>query len=345
MPHTNTASELVSPLLRVLQKQIVPWVRDKGMDNVIVAAPSWKHFQQIDAPLPEGAYVTRQKLKSKRVPFKSKNKFRGSNQLLIDALWPEDGLLSTTSPVLCFVLAGPVALPLGDYVAHCLPGHAILMPPGAPHPDGSLLCLDESRTNNGYCSMLSFSVWAEGVWCWINHTQNGKHQSSRSPRENCHVLHAQAGLYLESLAEEAVARSTEYRLHCNGLLSALIAVLVREIQQLRAFQPLSLDKIFLDTAMRAQLQEQNPIKRAQFYIAAHLHKTLSIDEVARHVYMSRAHFTRRFRQVTGRSFIEYISERRLEKAKVLLVNTNWPLRRVSAELGISPGRLRSIFLQ
>ena len=152
-------------------------------------------------------------------------------------------------------------------------------------------------------------------------------------------------VYIWNPLEAAAARAPEYQLHCNGLLSALIAVLIREIHQKRAFQPTSVGEVFLDPAMRAQLEEQNPIKRAEFYIASHLHKPLSIDEVAGHVYMSRAYFTRRFRRVTGKSFVEYVTECRLEKAKVLLVNTNWSPQRISAELGISPGRLRSIFLE
>jgi hypothetical protein len=121
MSGSSSTSER-SPLLRVLQKQIVPWVREKGMDNVIVAAPSWRKFQQWDDPLPNGVFVTQQPLKSKRVPFKTKVKARGSEQSVINARWPEDGLLSSTTPILCFVLAGAVALPLGDYVAHCSPG-------------------------------------------------------------------------------------------------------------------------------------------------------------------------------------------------------------------------------
>jgi AraC-like DNA-binding protein len=344
MSQTVSSSEKISPLLQVLQQQIVPWAREKGMENVIVAAPSWKKFQQIDAPLPDGAFVTRQPLKSKKTTVKYKIKSRGSTQSLVDAQWMEDGLHSTTAPVLCFVLAGAVALPLGDYVAHCLPGHAILMPAGTPRPAGENLCLDESRANGGYCSMLSFMPWAGGVQCWINHTQIDGHQSQRTPREYCDVLHPQASQYLESLAEEAVARSPEYLLHCNGLLSALIAVLVREIRQKRAFPLTSLGEVILDPAVREKMQQQNSISRAQFYIASHLHESLTIDEVASHVYMSRAYFTRRFRQATGKSFVEYLTESRWEKAKVLLENTNWSLRRIAAEIGISPGRLRDIFL-
>lgn len=342
MPSTKVNVQSFSPLLRVLQRQIVPWVREGGMENVIVAAPSWRRFQHRDAPLPEAAFVTHQPLKSKRVPVRVKA-LRSSINSLIDARWPEDGLCSTRVPVLMYVLAGAVAIPLGDYVVHCLPGQAVLMPAGTPRPDGSLLCLDETRMNNDYCSMFSLMPWAGGVECWINHSQRNKSQHSRHSGEHCHVLHALAHLYLETLGEEAVAQNLQAELHCDGLLLGLTAILIREIQQQRAFHPVLLGETSIDPA--AQHREQNPIKRARIYINAHLHESLSIDQVAAHSYISRAYFTRQFQQVTGKTFVEYVTECRLERAKVLLANTNWTLQRISNSLGISPGRLRSIFLQ
>jgi len=342
MPSIKSSPGTQSPLLRILQKHIAPWVGTKGMDNVIVALPSWKKFQQMDADLPDGAFVTHQPLKSKRMPVRAK-RTRGNNISLVNARWPEDGLWSSTAPILCFVLAGPVALPLGDYVVHCLPGHAVLMPAGTPHPDGSLLCLDESRVNNGYCSMLSMIPWAGGMDCWVNHTQNGKHHSHQNPNEHCHVQNTQANLYLETFAREAVAREMEYYLHCSGLLSAIIAILIREIHHQRTLHSMLLHGN--PASIEPALQDSNLIKRAQAYIDSHLQETLSIDIVASHVYMSRAYFTHRFRQETHMSFVEYVTASRLEKAKVLLQNSLWPIREIAASVGISPGRLRTIFLE
>lgn len=342
MPLPKDNSEPFTSLLHVLRQQIVPWVREKGMDNVIVAAPTWRQFQQRDILLPDGAFVTQQILKSKPVTVK-KQRSRGNTTSLINARWPKDGLCSTTVPTLCFVVAGSVALSLGDYAVHCSSGQAVLMPAGTPHPDGTLLCLDETRMNNNYCSMLSLMPWKGGVDCWINHTQHGQHQSHRNPGEHCHVLHPNTSFYLESLAEAATARLPEHQLHCTGLLSALIAILVREIQQQRAFHPVGQGENSVYSA--AQTSGQSPIKRAQSYIDSHLHESLTIDRVAGHLYMSRAYFTRQFRQVTGKSFLEYVTQCRLEQAKVLLVNTNWPIEKISVNIGISPKRLRNLFSQ
>ena len=335
--------ESLSPLLRTLQKQIVPGVRQNGMENVVVAQSCWEKFHRIGDPLPDGVHVTRQILKSKPVPVKPKP--RGRNASLSDALWPEDGLCSTIVPLLMFVVDGQVALPLGDYVVHCQTGHAVLMPAGTPHPVGSLLCPELAHLGNETCDMFTLMPWGEGVECWLNHTRGGEHWSHRTLGENCHVLHAQANFYLETLAEEAVARAPHYRLLCDGLLLALATTLLREIQEQRAFHPVLLEAVVTDSGMPSQLAEHNPIAQAQAYIRSHLHEPLSIDSVASHVYMSRTYFTRQFRKTTGKSFMEYITECRLEKAKVLLQDTQWPIEKVSSFVGVTPARLRLLFHQ
>lgn len=339
MPLQSPASQPFSPLLSALQKQIAVTVRESGISNIIVAAPTWKEFQQNPSPLPDGVFITPVTLKSKRVPIKM------SSHGLVNARWPEDGLLSIIEPNLCFILEGPVALSVGDYKIHCLPGQAVLMPPGTPFSDGSLLGLDESRVNNGYCSKLSLRAWAGGVECWLNYDQHGRHWSYHNPGEHCYVQHAEAYQYLTTLGEELVARPPEYHLHCNGLLSALVAVLVREIRQRHAFDLARSKGMFLNTAIQPQLQEQNPIEQVQFYINSHLNEQLTIESLAKRAYMSRASFTKQFRLATGKTVVEYITESRLQKAKVLLLNTKWPVNQISSFVGISPDRLRSIFLQ
>jgi AraC-like DNA-binding protein len=218
----------------------------------------------------------------------------------------------------------------------------VLQPAGTPHPDGSgrHLCLDQSRMNNDYCSMLSFSPWVGGVQCWMNHTVKSQHITYRNPGEHCHVLHPMAYRYLNDLEKEAVECQPQYEVHCNGLLMALMAVLVREIQQMHAFSSYE-----TGLAPHRLIQDNNLISHAQTYIDDHLHEPLSIDQVAAYVYMSRAYFTRQFRLATGKTFMEYVTECRLEKAKVLLRNTTWSLEMVGASVGISPEQLRRIFLR
>lgn len=342
MPSKFT-TESLSPVLHILQEQIFPWVSQHGMKNVIIAESSWSNFQRAQDPLPHGVYVTRQKLKSKKTPVKSYS--RGRNKSLVNAVWPEDGLCSTIMPVLMFVISGQVALPMGDYVVHCQAGHAVLWPPGTARPDGSLLCTEEAILGHNASDMFSLMPWGDGVECWLNHSRNNKHWSHCNLGENCHVLSAKANFYLETLAEEAVTRAPHFRIHCAGLLLALVTLLMREVQELRAFQPLLYAQTSLDPDAPPHIPAQDSVVQAQVFINNHLQETLTIDRVANYVHMSRACFTRQFRQTTGKTFIEYVTECRLTKARVLLQDTNWPIEKISALVGVTTARLRSLFLQ
>jgi two-component system response regulator YesN len=58
-----------------------------------------------------------------------------------------------------------------------------------------------------------------------------------------------------------------------------------------------------------------------------------VDRVARAMYLSRAQFARRMRQETGKSFVEFLNDYRMEEAKVLLQDSDWTVRVIAGFLG------------
>jgi AraC-like DNA-binding protein/NAD(P)H-dependent FMN reductase len=62
-------------------------------------------------------------------------------------------------------------------------------------------------------------------------------------------------------------------------------------------------------------------------------QNLSLDMVASAVYMSRYHFSRKFREETGRRFIDYLIMLRMTEARKLLIETNWTVTTIAAEAG------------
>jgi AraC-like DNA-binding protein len=62
-------------------------------------------------------------------------------------------------------------------------------------------------------------------------------------------------------------------------------------------------------------------------------QNLSLDSVASAVYMSRYHFSRKFRQETGRRFIDYLIMLRMTAARKLLLQTNRTVTAIAAEVG------------
>lgn len=314
------------------------------MSNIIVARSTWQMMQAVEDDLPPDASITHKPLKSKRIPIRGKRTY-SNDRATLDARWPEDGLHSNRAPILMFVVRGKVAIPLGDYVLHCNPGHGTLILPGTPHPDGSQLCLDDFDRETGACDMLSFKVMGDGISCWLNHTYEGRHWSGGAVGENCHIPNPQARTYLETLTTEVKTRPPHFRVMCDSLLRALITLLLREIQELRAYQPVQVRQNLFDPAASPISQEQDPIARVEDYVRNNLRENLSIDRVAAYSYMSRAHFTRQFRVATGKTFNQYVTECRLEAARVLLQNTERSIVHVSDFVGITPARLRVLFRQ
>ena len=64
-------------------------------------------------------------------------------------------------------------------------------------------------------------------------------------------------------------------------------------------------------------------------------KTLSLKTVSEYVGLSENHLSRIFAKQTGSSFIEYITELRIEKAKTLLKETNLKVYEVAEQVGFA----------
>lgn len=71
------------------------------------------------------------------------------------------------------------------------------------------------------------------------------------------------------------------------------------------------------------------------YVAAHLHETVSLDDLAGAVGLSRFHFGRCFRRTTGTRPHEFLVAQRVERAKTMLTRTGVPLVDISARCGFA----------
>jgi len=83
-----------------------------------------------------------------------------------------------------------------------------------------------------------------------------------------------------------------------------------------------------------QTSDGNSIEQAVQYINGHYASPISLDEIARRFLMSRALFTRKFREHTGQSFLEFLHARRLEHACQLLMETDWTAVMIARYVGL-----------
>lgn len=72
-----------------------------------------------------------------------------------------------------------------------------------------------------------------------------------------------------------------------------------------------------------------------FYIERNCASGLNIGKIASMCGYSSEHFSRAFRKYTGKSPMEYVSECRIKKAKLLLLETDKPIELIISECGFS----------
>lgn len=120
-------------------------------------------------------------------------------------------------------------------------------------------------------------------------------------------------------------------------------VIYRELQQSNhLIRPLAHSS---GNGLFPSLPERDPIALAQEYIRSNLSERLSLDKVARSVYMSRRLFTNQLRDKTGQSFQEYLNDCRFKKSCNLLAETDWSIGMIGSFVGLKPTRLREMFHQ
>ena len=86
------------------------------------------------------------------------------------------------------------------------------------------------------------------------------------------------------------------------------------------------------------------IQKAQQYIEENFSKTLSIDELAGYVLLSKRNFMRRFKQATQNTPHEYIQRVKVEAAKKSFERTNQNVNEVMMEVGYVDNKaFRSVF--
>jgi len=81
----------------------------------------------------------------------------------------------------------------------------------------------------------------------------------------------------------------------------------------------------------------NRIHNALIFVENNLMYGVSIEEAAAYVSLSPSHFSRLFKNITGTSFSDYLTDVRLQHAQILLGNSQLSISEIAAEIGIANG--------
>jgi len=107
---------------------------------------------------------------------------------------------------------------------------------------------------------------------------------------------------------------------------------------LPAFRQAAIDLLKRSVALRDEnlstMKYSHVISKAEKYVAENFcDPNISLISVAKYVGLSAAHFSTVFSQTLGRSFINYLTGMRIERAKELLTKTNMKLSSIAMEIG------------
>lgn len=222
----------------------------------------------------------------------------------------------------------------------------MLIPPEFPHSDGSRNCA--APIENGYCELLYIIPHSNSIQLWIDRFV----VDEKDGLENIHhegnflFLNGMLSRILQLMMEVSLTRSLEEESHVlNGLMQAFFAALWEDVE---------LEKHLLLNRTNADYlwPQPNDPDNANFtvalqhYIQTHLHERLTVEKATRQLFMSRSQLSRRIRQETGKTFVEYVTEYRIEEAKRLLVETEWTASTIAEMTGFNSAQyFHRVFLQ
>lgn len=327
------------PLLTALQTIVLPAMNDDVRRRLVIARSDVKQLE-----LPPGVEIALKQRSGKRVAVRTSGLFERATNLA--GCWPVDGLRELRVPKLAFVIAGTAGFRVADYVLRCPAGTAILLPPGTPHADGLKPHNETLDKDWGGCRMLWLTPLISGLGCRMCHSYGDMHTGPRlgeraflnNPRllQLFTLLCEEVDDRQPSHDDKPLATSPVFDHLLAGFLHALVRDLSDE-QFILQGDPLPGPH---------ELQNSNPIAQAEQHIRSNFRHILTIDDVARLVFMSRAQFTRKFRQHTGQSFLQYLTARRLEHACLLLKETEWTAAMIGQTVGFrSATHFHRAFLQ
>ncbi len=88
-----------------------------------------------------------------------------------------------------------------------------------------------------------------------------------------------------------------------------------------------------DVANKREEKSTDLIKTAQRYIEENYANDISLDDVSRVVNISPYYFSKIFKEDSGQSFIEYLTNIRMDKAKELLTESNYSMKEICSMCG------------
>jgi AraC-like DNA-binding protein len=152
-----------------------------------------------------------------------------------------------------------------------------------------------------------------------------EHSSSKWPEATAEKI---KGL-IESIYEEDVHRNEGYAYLIKARLFELLTVILREVPK----STVNKQPKFSEDTLNQSRETLERLERIFIYVEQHYQEAITLNEVANYMGFSPYYFTKLFKKNTGMTFIAFLNEYRLNKAKWILINEDLPMSAVAEAAG------------
>lgn len=90
---------------------------------------------------------------------------------------------------------------------------------------------------------------------------------------------------------------------------------------------------FLKYSKPKEMAGDDRIQSALSYIRKNINQKIDIDELSEKSFLSKDHFIRLFKKEVGQTPLSYITQRKLERAELILATTDTPVKQIAYNLG------------
>lgn len=92
--------------------------------------------------------------------------------------------------------------------------------------------------------------------------------------------------------------------------------------------------LFINPGTGTRYTKPGKITDTLYYISEHLNKSLTIEQLAERCHLHPDYFSRLFKEHTGNRPLQYIQNKRIERAQLLLTTTNYSLQQIADMIGL-----------
>lgn len=135
------------------------------------------------------------------------------------------------------------------------------------------------------------------------------------------------GALLQKLHKELKLKNKAYKYQIHAIVNEILTLCVREIPQAK-----SKENITISLKNQETIEKLNTVYD---YIDKHYKQDISLEQIAATVGYSPSYFARFFKKNTGQTFVEFLNEFRISKAKWFLTTGTKQISDIASESGFN----------